>query len=74
MANERLTQCPRARAFPWDVVESGCKILLQLILLPTSQESAHCWETHLCVNLQLSFVYVSQALAYILDKKKNYQV
>lgn len=39
MANERLTQCPRARAFPWDVAESGCKISLQLILLPTSQES-----------------------------------
>lgn len=49
MANERLTECPRARAFPWDVVESGCKILLQLILLPTSQESVLTAGKHICV-------------------------
>ena len=49
MANERLTQCPRARTFPWDVVESGCKILLQLILLPTSQESVLTAGKHICV-------------------------
>lgn len=25
----------------------------------------------MCVNLQLSFVYVSRALAYMLDKQNN---
>lgn len=57
MANERLTQCPRARAFPWDVVESVCKILLQLMLLPTSQESVLTAEsTFVCKSPALFFV------------------